>query len=279
MDYLSTDGRKKLHQTKELINSSVNIAGTVIAQYGDGDYEEEPFLFIKYTERFTYNMESINLLLTRYEFNPNFETAIGLLIRPSLLDFLVLAYLISYKADIKSEMDTINSEKYREVLRTFFCDHLHHSFDFLKHLNDVGLVNTLEYRKAIDNLIHDYNPLFLDSTADYIRPANKLLTAKKFAPLPTIFKRLANHPLMKDAAKAYDQYAYFSKYEHFGVMTTYMQGREGDSDLYNMIEGIRYIHWGLHTSIAFLPDGANKHNIELQKLLAIIGNLEVLLTQ
>lgn len=279
MDYLSTDGKEKLQQTGVLIGSSVNIAKTIIAQYGDGDYEEEPFLFIKYTERFTYNLESINLLLTKYEINPNFETAIGLLIRPSLLDFLVLTYLVSYKADIKSEMDTVNREKYREVLRTFFCDHLHHAFDFLKNLSDVGLINSLDYRKAVDNLIHDYNPLFTDSTADYAKPANKLLASKKLAPLPTIFKRLANHQLMKDAARAYDQYTYFSKYEHFGVMTTYMQGREGDADLYNMLEGIRYIHWGLHTSISCLPGGAGKHKAELQNFLDIIGNFEALLAR
>lgn len=274
MEYLSVEGREKLRQVIGLIVNTLNVTRSVFAQYGDSDYEEEPFLFTKYAERFTFNLKSINVLLKEYELDPNFETSIGLLIRPSLLDFLVLTYLISFKADIESETDEVNDEKYQQVLSIFLCDHMHHAFDFIGHLRDVGWIDKPGFIAIVDNLMRDYAPLFSDSTPDYSKPGNKLIAAKKMPSLPTLFKRLAQHPVVKSMALAYDQYTYFSKYEHFGIMTAYLQAREVDTDLYNMLEGIKYIHKGLYIAISCIPDGASKHKEELGEILSISHGIE-----
>src|ERR1035437_9287283 len=112
MDKLSNENESKLSIAIPLIDKVVNVGMDALEKFPTAEYKIEVFVFINYLERFVYNLDSINILLKNYQKKFYVETSIGIILRANLLDFMAITYLSSYQADIKSENDKENEEKY-----------------------------------------------------------------------------------------------------------------------------------------------------------------------
>lgn len=251
MNYLSAKNQNKLVRVVKLLDLIVKTGKDAINKFTEESYKIEIFVYLNYLERFTYGLESINLLLIHYPKNPNVETSIGLIIRTSLLDFMTVTYLVSYQADIKSEIDTEGGEKYDKQFNAFLSDQMYNTIMYLKLVRDMFVITQNDYKEAITNLQLTYKSLFTDEHVDLINPENKLIS-KKFASPKELFKRIHNSPLTQKFSKIYDLYTYYSKYEHFGLMTHYMQRRGEDNNFETIIDSLKYLIKGIGFSFAYL---------------------------
>lgn len=261
MDKISIENEKKLLDTINLIEQIAAIGKSALNKFHTNSYDLIVFARINYLERFTHNFEAINILLREYKDKPNIETSIGLTIRASLLDFITIAYLDTYIMDG-------NQAKVDEVFEGLIADQMHNTIKYLKLSRDTGLITNEDYKKAIENCWYTYNFFFIDKIVDYDNPEKKLISSKLKSPTQ-YFKRIQNHSGTKPFSKAYDLYTYYSKYEHFGILTHFMQRQGINNNFETMMEAMRYMILGIGACFTFLNETKNliieKQRLEILK--------------
>ena len=196
------------------------------------------------------------------------ETSIGIILRANLLDFMTITYLSSYQADIKSENDKENEEKYNQQFNSLIADHIHNTFKYLKLAKDNNLIKDAEYRKAVENIFYTYKFLFKENVIDYESPHKKLISTEFKSP-KDYFTRINNHSLTRKFAKVYDLYTYYSKYEHFGIMTHFLQRQGFDNDFETMIASIKYVIRGIGATFVYLSHPNDKLQNEKDKMIKL----------
>lgn len=268
MDKFSAENEQKLKDAILLIDKLVAIGNSALSKFPTGQYELIVFTFINYLERFVFNLDSINLLLRNYKLKPNVETAIGLIIRASLLDFMTITYLSTYQADIKSESDKEGKEKFNKQFDGLISDQIYNTIKYLKLTRDTGLITQADYKMAIENSWLTYNFVFTDTIVDYENPEKKLISREHKSP-KELFTRIHNHQLTKKFSIVYDLYTYYSKYEHFGIMTHFIQRQGLDNDFTTMITAMKYMVRGIGASFAFLSYPTNKLMDERAQILKL----------
>lgn len=266
MDKLSADNEQRLKDAILLLDRIVATGNAALKKFPTDHYELIVFTFINYLERFVFNLDSINILLRQYKTKPNVETAIGLVIRASLLDFMTITYLSSYQADIKSKDDKEGEAKFDKQFDGLIADQIYNTIKYLKLTRDTGLITQADYKKALENSWHTYNFVFTDTVVDYDNPEKKLISREHKSP-KELFTRIHNHPLTKKFSIVYDLYTYYSKYEHFGIMTHFIQRQGLDNDFDTMIAAMKYMVRGIGASFAFLSYPTDKLTDERKLLL------------
>jgi hypothetical protein len=261
MNKLTVENETKFSEAINLIDKIVEVGKSALKKFPTDDYELIVFTFINYLERFTHNLEAINILLREYIGKPNIETSIGLTIRASLLDFITITYLSTYQADVFSKDDKENEAKFNKQFDGLMADQIHNTIKYLKLTRDVGLITKDDYKKAIENSWHAYSFLFVDKVVDYENPEKKLISKEIKSP-KQYFKRIHSHPLTKKFSMVYDLYTYYSKYEHFGIMTHFMQRQGVNNDFETMIASLKYMTRGIGASFAFLSYPVDKLQVE-----------------
>ena len=273
---LSSDNKAALSELILLIDELVILGKASLNKFPTDSYELLPFVFINYLERYTYALDSVNILLRSYEKNPNVETSIGLIIRTSLLDFMTVSYLRAYYSDI-SPNDALSQEKFDEVFNSLLVDHINNTFKYLKLAKNVGFINEKERIETLDSLYHTYHFLFNTAITDYDNPSEALISQKYITP-KDLFTKLISHPVTKNDAYVYDMYMYYSKYEHFGIVTHFLQRRGVNEDFSSMIESLTFVVKGLGLSMAFLsknPDVLVSEKVQFKTLLNKFQNIKV----
>jgi len=265
---LSSDNITALNDLILVIDELVALGKASLSKFPTDDYELLKFVFINYLDRFTYSLDSINILLRSYEKNPNIETSIGLIIRTSLLDFMTVSYMRVHYSDI-SPNDNVAKEKFDEVFNSLLVDHINNTFKYVKLAKNVGFINDIEKTETIDSLYHTYNFLFKTKIVDYDNPGESLIS-QKFITSREIFIKLVSHSLTKSDAHVYDMYMYYSKYEHFGIVTHFLQRQGVNVDFSAMIQSLTFVVKGLGLSMGFLsslPDVLVSEKIQFKALL------------
>jgi hypothetical protein len=275
MDKLTLLNQAKLLEAKGYIDKIVAVAKSALEKFPTGDYDLLVFTFINYLERFTHNLEAVNILLREYKDNPNIETSIGLTIRASLLDFMTITYLSTYQVDILSKDDKENEEKFNKQFDGLMTDQIHNTIKYLKLTRDVGLITNDEYKVAIKNTWETYSFLFIDKTVDYENPESKLISREHKSP-KQYFTRIHNHPLTKKFSMVYDLYTYYSKYEHFGIMTHFMQRQGVNNDFEMMLSSMKYMTRGIGVSFSYLSYPVDKLKIEKEAMDELQNNFDLL---
>ena len=265
-EILTPESKQRLEITISLIQQAIKIGTSALNKFPTSEYEILIFTFINYLERFTFSLESIEILLNNFKKKPNVETAIGLIIRASLLDFMTITFLSSYQADIKP--DNPNGQKdFDKHLDALVSDQIHNTIKYLELVKKSKLITQEEFELTIKNLNHTYS--FLFNGVDLIDPSS-MLKIKMFVSTKQIFTRIHNHPLTKKFAMVYDLYTYYSKYEHFGIMTHFMQRQNINADLDRIIWSISYIINGIGAAFAYLNNPTVKLVAEIQQLDKLI---------
>jgi len=256
--------KNKLKLSIDAIDRIIETGNSALEKFPTDHYELELFMYINLLERFTMHLNGINLLLKQYEKSPNLEGAIGLIARAGLLDFMLISYLSSYQADIGHGSDP-KGEIYRQEINKVLCDQLHYTFKFIKATKNIGLINDDDYKSVIESSVHNYSFLFSDMTIDYQNPEKKLLAQETISP-NRLFKRIHSHSLTTKFSLIYDLYTYYSKYEHFGIMTHFLQRQGIEIDLERIFAAIHYLIKGIGATFRYLSGPKSLLEVEIEKV-------------
>lgn len=259
---LTKESEYRVQSAIALTQQTIKVGVTALKKFPTAEYELLVFTFINYLDRFTYSLESIEILLSNFKKKPNVETSIGLIIRASLLDFMTVTFISSYQADITPDNPN-GQEDFDKQFDALVSDQMHNTIKYLLHMRENNLIKQDEFELTIKNLNHTYN--FLFNELNLIDPVSSLKT-KMFKSPKQIFTRIYNHPATKKFAMVYDLYTYYSKYEHFGIMTHFMQRQSINQDLDRIIWSTSYIIRGLGMSLAYLNYPSDMLVDEMEKL-------------
>lgn len=244
---LTEGDRKRIEDIANHVDKIYELSKKSLRKFPTDSYELVVFTFINYLERFTYSLESIEILLRVMPKKPNVETSIGLIIRSSLLDFMTVGYLTTYYAD-ESINKTGNSD---EGFHAVLTDQVRHVLKDIKLYKGSQMITSSEYDEMVTAIKNNYSFLFKDDIEENQSIDDSLITSKHISPRG-MFQRMRNHHLTSKHSDVYDLYLYYSKYEHSGIMTHFMQRQGFDLDIERIKISLQYILIGIGSVFSFL---------------------------
>lgn len=258
--HLTVENQARLKSIIEINDKAFKIALKAYRRFPNGDYDLNTFCWLNFLERSTFNLEAVNVLIGQYQTKPSMEHSIGLLVRSSLLDFIINVYLASYY------IDKNDSHLFTERLNGVLCDHLHNTFSNLEMVKNEGVLTQEQFNNSIDRLKMEFSYLFKESPIDYANPGRNLVIGRdKIDSVKGMYKRINAQIDTKKFGRAYDLYQYYSKYEHFGIMTHYFQKRGEDTNFKNMLWALHTMLVGMEHNLVFL-NGQNTVADELKRM-------------
>lgn len=176
-------------------------------------------LFIKYyslniAQRLVFIQKGINPHLKDVEAKPQLELPIGILLRTGCLDILQYGYLVKCLDEIKTndppKSDVIpDYSSFKSELRKVFSGNIKNQLADIKALKDTGIISGEDY----DNVKQAYNvefPWLLNDKNEF----EETKSARK------IFKILKANPKFDIYSNVFEDYSYYSKLEHFGILSS-----------------------------------------------------------
>lgn len=258
MGDFSTGNEVKLREIIILLNDISRAGFKARGKFYNEELHGLDYFVVCYIERFVDTLCSINTLIANPENRIYTETSVGIIIRSSLLDLITIAYLYSYKMEI---IDEETQEKFDTEFDKFMIDHIANNIKYFKTARDTGIATPDEYKLIIENLWSSYGFAFKDKTIDYDNPENKLIS-KEFLSPKQMFLRIRNHHFTKEYAKIYDLYIYYSKYDHFGIMTRFML-EQNSENFETFIYAMKFVSNGIVAS-SFLFSETNFYRIKYE---------------
>lgn len=170
-------------------------------------------------ERLQHSAGSLILLFNAMNDDRSHEFSAGIITRSQILDTLIgMNLLLVVK---KAEADGVDAPERESRILEFrnimLADGLSQTIFYLKKAKDLGLITEDNLKTNFTNFVHTYKPFFNEYAIEGAEPTMKY---PKAAGPTDLFKNLANHPELKNIASLYDAYLYFSKYDHFGIMSS-----------------------------------------------------------
>jgi len=268
---LSSENLARNRQAIELINNTLMLGYSVIGKFQEAYFDLATFSCMDYVERIHNALESIKILLSVFPFQPRIETSLGLTLRASLLDFMTIVYWASYDTDqtVSPEESGQNLNNQIEVIAS---DQIKYTLSYLKNMKEVGYVSAIQYNTCLQNLYKNFDFLFTfnsESNEHELKHKKGISTVK-------MFHRIKSQPLTSKFALAYDLYMYYSKYEHHGLMTHFMQRENLNQDHDRVIYSIQYILRGYGFLLHFLNDPPDKFETEINQLSIISDEFDKL---
>lgn len=168
-------------------------------------------------DRLNKSSEALSLIVKRIDKNPNLEFSAGIIIRAMILDMILSLNL--YKI-LKDNLDKRLSGKELKALVEEFCnkvlaDGLDNTAKSLKAAKEFGYINERQLKQVYNNFAFNHQRFLKQHTG------NGEMIESKYGKgdSPTyLFKKLAEDSKMRKIAGVFDQYLYYSKYDHFGVL-------------------------------------------------------------
>lgn len=253
MNHLSITNNEKLNRAIQFSGQIVEVASKALDKFKEPEYSTIEYICIEYLDRFICGFDSLCILLKEYRSKEHLDTAIGILIRTHLLDLITLSYLICYKEDADNKGDHETKEQFQVEFDKFMVDGLEKSLSFLKLALELALFSKQEYNTAVDSLKQTYSMVFKDEPIDYDKPKDNLIN-RGLPPIALIFKKIRSHELTSNFSEIYDLYTYYSKYEHFGIMTGVMLRQEPEKKFETLIHGLKYLSKAIPLISLLAPD-------------------------
>ncbi len=248
MDW-SIDDDNILKVLVPLNEEMISIANEAKSKIPDGDYTLLDFVFIGFFNRFIDTLVSTNILLQNYKQNRNVETAIGLTFRASLLDFMTLVYFGSYELDIDDSKPETN-KKHEEVLTNFVCEQLRYTIKYWELVYKSRVINDKEYSLALKNFYETHKVYFTHFDEKNL---SACLKGKKYTNTD-MFNRIHQDKKLKHLSNVYDYYTFYSKYDHFGILTNSMQDMSITDEFSRIRYCYDYIYQGIIITVLKLGD-------------------------
>jgi len=160
---------------------------------------------------------STKVLFELLPINNKHDFSIGIMFRALVLDTLISMNLYKLikdlKADKKSPEET--EEAIKVFCNTFLSDGLNTTLNHIQDAETFDMKTPAETAQAFKNMGHLYKSFFDNYPDDGTRPNLKI---KEISNAKKLFQNLAKSNELKEISKVYDIYAYFSKYDHFGII-------------------------------------------------------------
>jgi hypothetical protein len=255
-------------QSVKHLDFIIEHAGKTIKHYNKANVKRVQFFYLGLCERLQAGAKGLKTLLTTME-NQNereLEFSAGLVVRTMLLDFLI--GLRGYDI-FNTGRDTGKARVDTEAELTDYCnsvlaDGVTHTFKHLTHFKNEGAITQDQLNEAFRTMAQKYQAFVEPYHEDGNPPAAKFKPAPKVLQL---FKMLSSGgPELKELAKNYDTYSFYSKYEHFNIMSYDLMRRytvEQDHTLKNSIN-LLVLHAFISCQVmeAFAPDDFLKEQIK-----------------
>lgn len=236
----SLDDEHKLKLLIQLNDEFICIANEAKDRIPDGDYPLSDFVFIGFFNRYIDTITSTNILLQHYKEKRNVETSIGLTFRASLLDFMIAVYIGTYELEI-DDIQPETQKKFDEALTNFICDQIKYSIKHLELAYKSQIITYLEYSNGLKNF-HDKHSAFFTHFDE--KNLSGCLKGKKFS-ITDVFNRIHQNKQLKHLSQVYDYYTFYSKYDHFGILTNSMQNMPVSEEFARIRLSYDYIYKGL----------------------------------
>lgn len=245
----SLNDDQKLKLLIQLNNEFISIAIDAKHKIPEVNYPLLDFVFIGFFNRFIDTIISTNILLQHYKEKRNVETSIGLTLRASLLDFMVAVYIGSYELEIDSTKPE-TQKKFDNILNSYICDQLKYSIKHLELAFKSQIITYSEYFDGIKNFYEKHSTFFTHFDEKNL---SRCLKEKKFSVID-LFNRIHQDKQLKYLSEVYDYYTFYSKYDHFGILTNSMQNMSISEEFARIRLSYDYIYKGLITTVLKLSE-------------------------
>lgn len=209
---------KPIEELININNSIYTATNKQLQNYDISQVKDVSLMAISYnlSYRFISLLKSINIFLELFKKDINLEMQVALLYRPALLDVISFKYITEYYVPGNS-LENIN--KSTERMGIYFIDNLKRykyeieKFSKMKLIEDKQCNIALNYIREVEGKVNnEYKDIDI--------------TKNNHSSLIKMFNKLPKTDIIKIA---YYNYSYYSKYEHFGILTTLMQNPDIDS--------------------------------------------------
>lgn len=210
----------------EILNEANRISKDFVTNFTKPGVQIEPSKRVKiaWVERYGIAFENIFYALEQRKKQPRIDYSLVLLLRGTLLDTHIVFYFASiyYNSTITAQE---KQEKIELEFEKFYINQLHHQFADLNTFKNV--VPDL-YDKMVESILDEYGFCFkedsdfesLRTDKDYSSTISSLKFRKNdFPSFSGLVNKIREVEIMNGYDIAYAWYSYFSKIEHFGVLT------------------------------------------------------------
>ncbi|SFP80026.1 hypothetical protein [Parafilimonas terrae] len=247
-----------MQKTLEHLSYIIDATDATVKHYDKADLKRVPYFYLGLLERIKASSIGLSVLIQSLNETPESEFSAGLVVRTLILDFFMglngYAKHNAAKQAGKSH-DEIELELV-EFCNRIFADGLRWTINHFKSFRKEDLYNDEQLEKAYAQLTAQY-PAFLERTGTDVPKT-------KYAPPDSnggLFSALAANNELKELSRNYETYAFYSKYEHFSIMSYSLMRRPGQDQFTTLWKAIELIvlHLYLSTSMLreYLPDGDN----------------------
>lgn len=252
----------KLNKIAECLETTTDIGKTITKSKHNKDlsYPHE-FSLTLFLERFSDNSRSLSILIKSLNIYPNIETSIGLILRSSLLDFLTINYLIII-------FETKGEDAYLEELNKLMFDNIARTVKTLKTYWDYGYINKTEYEELILSLKLKYSHYI---TILKIKDIESISGRKKLLTPIQLFTKIQLNSKYKKNSYAFELYDWYSKYDHFGILSYAFPRSSDTSNLLRIMQSISYLLEGIALVLILLNE--QEYSDKLYKLMNDLNNL------
>lgn len=240
----------KLDQIKELNEKTHDVVLADLGKFNKGTHPVNSILFISYelAKRFSILVKATNLFIDNLKKDISYEMQIGLLLRPALLD--VLAYIFITDEFLEK---TYNTQQFEWILLKPKIEKLlgHNLIKYKKETDkffEDKYIDAVSYKNTINNLIKVSTDVFgkniLSNSKDFIFPNAS-----------SLYNELTNTVHSKKYAPVYYLYSHYSKYEHFGLLTTLMPNEKSNSFediVFRLVQSTGFINKVIILAFTFL---------------------------
>jgi hypothetical protein len=208
-------------ETIKHLDFIIEHSGKTIHYYKQTEVKRIQFFYLGLCERLHAGAKGLKVLLSTLDSQNEreLEFSSGLVIRTLLLDFLIglRGYDIFNnarqlgKARVDTEAELIG------YCNSVLADGVTHTFRHLTHFKNEGAITQDQLNEAFRNMAQKYQAFVGPYNEDSKAPAPRFPPAPKVLDL---FKILSSgEQSLKELAKNYDTYSFYSKYEHFNIMS------------------------------------------------------------
>ena len=245
------DNNEIIDKTSNFINDYTKIITQFLKNISGKNlgtkYKLSTEFILEVLKRFNANSIAVNNLLVLLKNNFTLIHPIGLLIRSSLLDFIMLMYLNS-----KNNSEIINDKEWIESqLKIIYSNQLNHTLkDFDKQYINPKLT------QLKDLLAEKFPSLIIKKEGIYnIKHKGKISTYD-------MILKMKNNSYTKPFVGVYERWSFYSKYEHYGVLTYDIQRVDEIIILSGIAKSIWTILIGIMNCFNMVPQINDKINID-----------------
>jgi hypothetical protein len=183
------------------------------------------FYSLNIARRLVFIQKGINPHLKDVETKPQLELPIGILLRTACLDILQYGFIVKCMGEIKTN-DIPQSgvipdySSFKNELKKIYSGNIKNQLDDIKALKDTGIISNEEYMSIAQSYKVEFAWLLNDK--DEFEDTK---TARK------LFKILKVNPKFDIHSNVFEDYSYYSKLEHFGILSSLFTIPKEDNEI------------------------------------------------